>query len=237
MAQGPLDTLIHLALSTRQEKFAKQVGSALRFIPEIGPLSGFAEKSETLASLKDAMGEGEVMGFFFDSRPDLPEGFIATVEGPLVQLVYDKEKAQPVHDGKTAPPEEEASNDIVALGGKDAQEMLELAGIARPGPFTLRTHELGSFYGLRVNGKLAAMAGERLRIPGHTEISAVCTHPDHLGKGYATLLMSRVMQGILERGETPFLHSRADNDRALAVYKRLGFVPRVYGHFMGVCRG
>src|SRR5690606_36485797 len=110
MAQGPLDTLIHLALSRRQEKFAKHVGSALRFIPEIGPLSGFADKNETLASLKDAMVDGEVMGFFFDKRPDLPEGFTATVAGPLVQLV---------HDGKTAPLEEEASQDIVALGEKD----------------------------------------------------------------------------------------------------------------------
>jgi predicted GNAT family acetyltransferase len=75
------------------------------------------------------------------------------------------------------------------------------------------------------------MAGERLKVPGHTEVSAVCTHPDHTGKGYAQVLMAEIMSGIRERGETPFLHVRGDNARAIALYKLLGFRERKLGHF------
>jgi predicted GNAT family acetyltransferase len=76
-----------------------------------------------------------------------------------------------------------------------------------------------------------AMAGERLKVPGYTEVSAVCTHPEHTGKGYARVLMIEVMRGIRQRGETPFLHVRQDNERAIALHERLGFIKRHRGHF------
>ena len=120
---------------------------------------------------------------------------------------------------------------IVELGPQDSAEMIALTALTKPGPFSTRTHELGTYLGIRDGGKLVAMAGERLKVPGHTEVSAVCTHPDHTGKGYAGILMLEVMKGIRSRGETPFLHSRQDNVRAIEVYKRLGFRERKLGHF------
>jgi predicted GNAT family acetyltransferase len=104
--------------------------------------------------------------------------------------------------------------------------MVELASLTKPGPFGTRTHELGTYLGVRVEGRLAAMAGERLKVPGFTEVSAVCAHPDHTGRGYAAVLMMEVMRGIRSRGETPFLHVREDNLRAIALYERLGFRTR-----------
>jgi predicted GNAT family acetyltransferase len=109
--------------------------------------------------------------------------------------------------------------------------MLDLTALTKPGPFGPRTHELGYYVGIRDGGKLVAMAGERLKVPGYTEISAVCTHPDHLGKGYAAALMSEIMRSIRARGEKPFLHVRGDNSRAIAIYERLGFHTRWQGHF------
>jgi predicted GNAT family acetyltransferase len=109
--------------------------------------------------------------------------------------------------------------------------MIELTALTKPGPFGPRTHELGTYLGIRLQGKLVAMAGERLKVPGHTEVSAVCTHPEHTGKGYAAVLMAEVMRRIRKRGETPFLHVRADNERAIKIYKRLGFRERKLGHF------
>jgi len=85
--------------------------------------------------------------------------------------------------------------------------------------------------GIRCEGKLVAMAGERLKVPGYTEVSAVCTHPEHTGKGYARVLMMEIMLGIRDRGETPFLHVRRDNGRAVELYQRLGFRTRVAPHF------
>src|SRR5262249_49286868 len=98
------------------------------------------------------------------------------------------------------------------------------------GPFSIRTHELGIYLGIRICGKLVAMSGERFKVPGFTEVSAVCTHPDQLGKGYVRVLMSEVMRCIQARGETPILHVRPDNDRAIALYERLGFVERTRLH-------
>ena len=117
------------------------------------------------------------------------------------------------------------------MGAEDAREMVELATLTKPGPFGLRTHELGTYVGIRCEGKLVAMAGERLKVLGYTEISAVCTHPDHTGKGYARVLMEEIMRGIGERGEIPFLHVRRDNTRAVALYERLGFGTRSTVHY------
>jgi len=89
-----------------------------------------------------------------------------------------------------------------------------------------------TYLGIRHEGKLVAMAGERLKVPGFTEVSAVCTHPDYLGKGYARVLMTEIMHGIRERGETAFLHSIKENTRAIELYKRLGFEERKLGYYV-----
>jgi predicted GNAT family acetyltransferase len=134
-------------------------------------------------------------------------------------------------NGIAASGRQASSPPIVELDASDSPEMLELTALTKPGPFGPRTHELGHYVGIRDSGKLVAMAGERLKVPGYTEVSAVCTHPDHLGKGYAAALMTEIMRGIRERGETPFLHVRSDNSRAIVIYERLGFRITWKGHF------
>ena len=126
------------------------------------------------------------------------------------------------------------------LGAADSPEMVALAQLTKPGPFGPRTYELGTYLGIRngedtSSGTLVAMAGERLRVPGFTEISAVCTHPSRLGHGYAALLMTELMRRIVARGEQPFLHVRADNTRAVELYRRLGFKERVLWYYAVVC--
>jgi predicted GNAT family acetyltransferase len=120
--------------------------------------------------------------------------------------------------------------ELIELGSDDIPEMLALTELTKPGPFGTRTRELGTYLGIRQSGNLVAMTGERLAVPGYTEVSAVCTHPDHNGHGYAAALMKAVIKGIRDRGEIPFLHSRADNDRAVRLYERLGFKTRVELH-------
>ena len=113
---------------------------------------------------------------------------------------------------------------VDVLQEADAAEMLALAELTRPGPYRLGSHRFGRFIGVREQGRLIAMAGERMRMPGMAEVSAVCTHPDHRGHGYAGALMRIVAERILARGERPMLHSYADNAGAIALYRSLGFV-------------
>src|SRR5579885_1812216 len=101
--------------------------------------------------------------------------------------------------------------------------MLALATLTEPGPFLTRTHTMGSFLGIRIGGRLAAMAGERLRFPGHTEVSGVCTHPDFRGRGLARRLSMRVAARIESRGEQAFLHAWSANRPAISLYESLGF--------------
>lgn len=115
---------------------------------------------------------------------------------------------------------------IAPLDDNDAPEMLALATLTQPGPFFARTHQLGDFVGVKVDGRLAAMAGERMKPDGFTEVSGVCTHPDFRGRGYAAGLMTDVMGRIRARGETPFLHVYASNEAGIALHRSLGFVLR-----------
>ena len=114
----------------------------------------------------------------------------------------------------------------VDLGEADADDMVELATLTKPGPFLPGTRRLGRFVGIRIEGRLAAMAGERLRLNNHTEVSAVCTHPDFRGRGMAAQLSSLVAERILARGERPFIHAFADNQQAIRLYQSLGFAKR-----------
>jgi len=125
-----------------------------------------------------------------------------------------------------------SSPEFIRLTQSDVPEMMALTKLTKPGPFGARTHEMGDYFGIRNAGALAAMAGERLRLPGYTEISAVCTHPDHLGHGYASALMGELMNRICSRGELPFLHVRTENVRAIQVYQRLGFTKRASLHYV-----
>jgi len=131
-----------------------------------------------------------------------------------------------VHNGAGEPTAEDPE-EFVPLGEADVPEMLALTQLTKPGPSGRRTREMGDYRGVREKGQLIAMAGERLRILGYTEISAVCTHPNHLGRGLATSLITLLMEKIRSRGERAFLHVRPQNKRAVQLYERLGFQTRV----------
>jgi predicted GNAT family acetyltransferase len=116
--------------------------------------------------------------------------------------------------------------EICALADADIPAMLELTALVYPEFFRTRTLELGAYSGIYQNGRLAAMAGERMYLTGYREISAVCTHPDFTGRGFAAALVAQVTNAILERNEVPFLHVSRDNLRAKSLYERLGFIAR-----------
>jgi predicted GNAT family acetyltransferase len=120
--------------------------------------------------------------------------------------------------------------EAVALGADDVPAMMELTQLTKPGPFSLRTHELGGFLGVRINGQLVAMAGERMKPANYTEITAVCVHPDHRGRGYAQMLLGAVARQIAARGEIPFLHVFTSNASAIALYRRQGMDVRCRLH-------
>ena len=220
----PLDNIIWQALTTRQAHFAESFESARRFPREVSPLSGFAGLSDDgYASLAALVNPGASVGVFLSEAYEPRAGWDYIVGAPLLQMVCD--------NGGFSRSVCNSNQQVVELGTLDSPEMLALTALTKPGPFGTRTHELGLYVGIRDQGRLVAMAGERLKVPGYTEVSAVCTHPDHLGKGYAGILMIEVMKRIRERGETPFLHVRSDNARAIALYERLGFHTRWEGYF------
>jgi predicted GNAT family acetyltransferase len=112
--------------------------------------------------------------------------------------------------------------EIVTLGANDVAAMMALTELTKPGPFSLRTHELGTFLGIRIDGQLVAMAGERMKPAEYTEITAVCVHPSHRGRGYGQMLLAAISRQITARGEIPFLHVFSNNESAIALYRRQG---------------
>jgi ribosomal protein S18 acetylase RimI-like enzyme len=216
----PLDNVVWQALTTRQAHLSEGDAEARRFTPEISRLGAVLEPNETgYGSLAELMSPGDLVNMAFNEPFQPRRGFEMVFSGPMLQMVYTGSNGVGV--GADA-----ADPEIVELGAKDAADMLELTELTKPGPFTKRTHELGTYLGMREQGKLIAMAGERLKVPGFTEVSAVCTRPEHTGKGYARLLMMEVMRRIFDRGEAPFLHVRESNVRAIGIYERMGFVKR-----------
>ena len=216
-----LDNVIWQALTTRQAHFAERSGEAARFLHDVTSLTAFEEPTASgYKSLAALVGTGGTAALFLSEKYEPQAGWTVVAEAPLLQMICENPNG-------AAP----ASPDhLIELGPPDSHDMLELTALTKPGPFGKRTHELGFYAGIRVDGRLIAMAGERLKVPGHTEVSAVCTHPDYTGKGYAGVLMMEIMRSIRERGETPFLHVRQDNTRAIELYKRLGFRERKVLH-------
>jgi ribosomal protein S18 acetylase RimI-like enzyme len=212
-AAHPLDHPVWNALTTRQAGLAVGGPRARRMAPEYGPFGaaadGSAEALAALAALPVAGGLALV-----EAAPGaLPDEATLVQAGPLNQMIAET----PV-----APPEPRGF-EIVALGEADADEMQALAALTRPGPFAAATHRLGRFLGVRWEGRLAAMAGERMKLPGYTEVSAVCVHPDARGRGYAQALTRAAAARIAADGETAFLHVFPDNLGAIRIYESLGF--------------
>lgn len=203
------------ALTTTHARFALANDLARRYRPDIAPLSAVREVSDECVQALGALTQpGDVVGLF-DAEP-VPgsKNLTAFRHKPIEQMVYE--------GGTVAP----ADGSYVHLTPADVPDMMSLVELTKPGPFAVRTIALGSYIGLRDGGRLVAMAGERMRFPGFTEISAVCVHPDHRRRGLSSLLVRALIRAILDRGETPFLHLYSDNTSAFSLYKTLGFSHR-----------
>lgn len=214
MSEHPLDRPVWTALTTRQAALAVVDGPARRFHPQYGPFAAAADWSdEGWAALRRLNPPEGGLGLVERELPPAPPGFAVT-DAECWQMTAEAGPPALIEDG---------AFQVLELGDADAPEMLALARLTRPGPFSTATHRLGRFVGVREGGTLIAMAGERMQPPGFCEVSGVCTLPEHRGRGLAGRLMRVVMSRISARGETPFLHSYASNAGAIALYESLGF--------------
>lgn len=211
----PLDRPVWSSLTTLHDDLGEVDGPARRYRPDVNI---FVTAEDCSPAARGAMARlvapGEkVIVLHEDGTLELP-GLALEMARPLVQMVFD-----------APPPAPEAGSDpaIHELGEDDAEEMVALAALTRPGPFLRNTRLMGRYVGIRREGRLAAMAGERMRFPGHCEMSAVCTHPDFQGQGLGRLFSNHVTAEILRRGEQPFLHAYADNAPAIGLYEKLGY--------------
>jgi ribosomal protein S18 acetylase RimI-like enzyme len=206
-----LDNPARAALLGPQAYLAERCGDVLRYPADMAPFIALPDKPEPadwadLARLMRPRGVASTAG-------------VAAEPPPGWEVLMRIDSVQMIDDHVAAAPDTEA----VPLGPADVPEMLDLVARTRPGPFLPRTVEFGGYLGIRRAGALVAMAGERFRPPGWTEISAVCTDADFRGQGLAARLTLAVAAAIRDRGDVPFLHAAADNRNAIRLYDALGF--------------
>ncbi|MCW1384156.1 GNAT family N-acetyltransferase [Novosphingobium sp. KCTC 2891] len=211
----PLDRPVWNALGGRQASLAVARGDVRRLDPAYGPFAAAAPgcKAALAGLLHDIADE---VWLVEPGTVPPPPGTRTVRTAPLLQMIADGGLPLAPHEA-----------DIVPLGEGDVPEMTALALATEPGPWGPSTWRYGQFYGVRIDGRLAAMAGERMR-PGDglAEVSGVCTWPEFRGQGLAARLIRRVVAGLIARGDTPFLHSYAGNAGAIRLYESLGFRPR-----------
>ena len=227
MTAHPLDRPLWSMLTGRQAHLAEGDGRALRIDRGYGV---FGVAADTGAEAQAALAalvpeEGEL--WIVEGEPwPVPDGTREVKRAVLAQMVAEG-----------APPAPRAGEPaILALGEADAAEMAALADHAKPGPWGPATHRYGPFFGIREEGRLLAMAGQRILVPGMAEVSGVATWADCRGRGLARTLIGHVMRQMVARGETPFLHSYADNAGAIGLYESLGFRIRREVHVLAIAK-
>jgi ribosomal protein S18 acetylase RimI-like enzyme len=212
--ESVLDNPAWSALNGAHAGLAEVHGVARRYPRDVSPFaavpSGDAASWADLLALVGAGGRIVMIG----GGLDVPAGWTVDFVGDGVQLVATDRLETASYD------------EAVTLAESDVPEMLDLTERTRPGPFLPRTYVMGSYLGVRRDGRLVAMAGERLHPAGFTEISAVCTDPDFRGQGFGTRLVQAVGHGIRARGETPMMHASGSNENAIRLYRSLGFEVR-----------
>jgi predicted GNAT family acetyltransferase len=214
--QKTLDNPAFNALNTGNKELSKGAGPARYFPADISPFAGVAENTpENLKVLYDIAPSSAVFGFITPTEIDFPDPWKALQRMDVFQLVCET----PVRRS-------EADEQIVSLGEAHIPAMLSLTKLTNPGPFAQRTIDFGHYKGIFDGDKLVAMAGQRLNPIPYAEVSAVCTHPDYLGRGYAAQLILNHVHRIKAASGIPFLHVLSSNTRAINVYKSLGFVIR-----------
>lgn len=219
-----LDNPAWNALISGNKDLAFGNGPVRYFDKEVSPFAGFEENTvENFQALYKQLPHNGPVLLLTPGEIDIPVQWkvLQVIKG--LQMVCDVFKEQG-----------DMSAELVPLTHEHALEMVALAKLTNPGPFAAETIRFGHYMGIFENGKLAAMAGQRIHAFAFAEVSAVCTHPNHTGKGYARQLLVYHINRIKKASETPFLHVRHDNERAIEVYKRLGFYTRreVYFYVM-----
>ena len=206
-----LDRPIWSALTTTQKHLAEGGPRALRYPADMTPFADMVDMSPQSFAALGALLSGPDIAVLFTPDPlAVPSEFKVLLAETGEQMIG-------------APADFSLSGvEIVRLGEGDVSAMMALTELTKPGPFSARTHELGNFFGIRVGGELVAMTGERMKSGNYTEMTAVCVHPDHRGRGYAQALLSAVGRQIVARGEIPFLHVFSNNTSAIALYQRQG---------------
>ena len=217
----PLDNPVWHALSGPHRGFAVRHGLAQHYPREVTVFSAIADASaQAFADLALGLPPDTEARLVRARVEPLPDGWQVTNDIPLLQMELRAFDGQP-HDGAA----------IVTLGPQQRDAAMALVELTQPGPFGPRTLEMGHFIGVFEHGRLLAMAGERMRLDTHVELSAICTHPSARGRGLAESLMRRLMHDALQRGQQPFLHVLPSNTGAIALYRRLGFVTRAEMHY------
>jgi len=206
-----LDRPIWSALTTSQNHLAQGGPRALRYPVDMTPFADMADMSPaSFAALRDLLSGSQVAALFTPEPVEMPAGFKVVLAETGEQMIGSPADS-PLRDAE-----------IVTLGAGDVPAMVALTELTKPGPFALRTHELGTFLGIRAGGELVAMTGERMKPGKFVEMTAVCVHPEYRGRGYAQALLAAVARRIEARGEIPFLHVFSNNTSAIALYQRQG---------------
>jgi ribosomal protein S18 acetylase RimI-like enzyme len=229
--EGLLDNPFWHALGSEHAKLAICTTLARRYTADIVPFAGLQNgRMEALAELRELMELGESIYVTGDKLSDC-SGIELLGQLPTLQMIYHASGAVaggPTLSRALLDDHSDLSEGLIIerMTAVDAAAMVALTDVAFPGYFRLRTYVMGSYYGIRVDGELVAMAGERVALPGIREISGICTRPAHTGRGYAGHLIKRVLGEHAAAGLRTFLHVGTSNDRAIALYERFGFVKR-----------